>query len=662
MVSWIKQWLKQLLTYFTKTKMSEITCIRLLHETSKSDGLIANINAMIEGKSTAALFIVDSNSFTQVPNAPFSYAVAEGVRRLFKELDAFDNESRTARQGLATADDFRFVRCWWETQFLCNSEENDKWSPFAKGGAYSPYYADLFLVVNWHKNGSEIKQNIIQRYPYLNGNAGFVAKNTEYYFRSGLTWSEATTKEFGCRPLPTGSIFSHVGLGIFQNDIANLLAIGVILNSPQLRSLMAISLGLADTGRRHYTAGTIQRLPMANFNEDQLKLLNEIGYKAWETQKTRDFINEISHFFISPYGIISHENLEVDQRTLDEQQNWRSTEISRLEQRASELIANVYGFTPPADVMPLDEEPSDAEESRVGQPLERALFSYLVGLAFGRWKIVHDPEAAKQAYGEDPFATLPPNAAAFNVSPGTGEQSVFLEGDSLHQAIRLKLIGFFGETKATSIEGQLCAMLSVDSLDEYLHRPTGFFANHVSQYSESRRQAPIYWPISTKSGSLTIWLYYPRLNKDTLARLITEVLDPKLRRTNEELAALSGQAKAGQRKAELELFAQELSEMKGDFQRLIEAGYLPNLDDGVLITASPLAKFFRYPKFRKDLEGCWKELARGDYDWAHLARAMWPERVLKACRADRSIAIAHRREDLCPPEAPRPARGRRPSA
>jgi hypothetical protein len=112
----------------------------------------------------------------------------------------------------------------------------------------------------------------------------------------------------------------------------------------------------------------------------------------------------------------------------------------------------------------------------------------------------------------------------------------------------------------------------------------------------------------------------------------------------------------------LELFAQELSEMKGDFQRLIEEGYLPNLDDGVLITASPLAKFFRYPKFRKDLEGCWKELARGDYDWAHLAMAMWPQRVLKACQADRSIASAHRREDLCPPEAPRPARGRRPSA
>lgn len=631
--------------------MSEIICIRLLHETNKIKGLVDSILALNQGICLASSVVIDANVFNQVPNAPFSYAVADDVRKLFKELPPFENANRTARQGLATADDFRFIRCWWETSQSRENEKEGKWVPFAKGGPYSPYYADLYLVINWAKNGQELKEY-----------AGSVIRNDRYYSLPGLTWSEATTKEFGCRPLPAGSIFSHVGLGIFQDKSDSLLATGVILNSPQLRALMGISLGLADVGRRHYTAGTIQRLPIAVFDAAQSEALNDIGYRAWDAQRGRDFSNEISHFYISPYGRFAHEKLDSDQRNLDEQQNWRRGEISKLEQHASELIAKVYRFTPPAAVAALDEEPSDAEESRVGQPLERALFSYLVGLAFGRWRIVHDPEAAKQAYGDDPFAPLPPYAAAFNAAPEASEQAVFLEGDSLHQAIRQKLIGFFGETKASSTEGQLCAMLSVNSLDEYLHRPAGFFADHVSQYSESRRQAPIYWPISTKSGSLTIWLYYPRLNKDTMARLITEVLDPKLRRTNEELAALSGQGKVGQRKAELELFAQELSEMKGDFQRLIEAGYLPNQDDGVLVAAAPLAKFFRYPKFRKELEGCWKELARGDYDWAHLAMAMWPERVLKACGADRSIAIAHHREDLCPPEAPRPARARRASA
>lgn len=637
--------------------MSEIFCIRLIQESSKSEGLLTSIRAINEGRATAGLFAVDSTSFNEVPNAPFSYAIQDGVRKLFKQLPPFENSERTAKLGLKTCDDFRFVRCWWEVKSSFNTQGSNGWVPFAKGGAYSPYYADLFLLVNWKMNGSEIKNSVIKRYPYLNGNPGFVVKNTEHYFRPGLTWSEATTKEFGCRPLPADCIFGEVGPGVFQEDRSFLLATQVILNSPQLRSLMAISLGLADAGRRHYTAGTVQRLPMANFSEDQRKRLNEIGQQAWQVQRLRDFKNEISHFFISPYGIFSHGNLEVDQRKLDEQQNWRSTEISRLEQRASELIEKVYGFTPPADVMPLDEEPSDAEESRDGQPLEQALFSYLVGLAFGRWKIVHNPEAAKQAYGDDPFAALPPYAHAFNARPETGEQAVFLDGDALYQLIRRELIRFFGEVKAPLIEGQLCAMLSVDSLDEYLHRPAGFFAKHVSQYSESRRQAPIYWPISTKSGLFTIWVYYPKLDDQSLPKLIADVLSPKIRTLSQEIE--NRRATPGGRTGELEGLRLELEEMRTDFMDLINRGYRPNQNDGVLITACPLAKYFRQAGFRKNLEACWKELARGDYDWAHLAMAMWPDRVLEVCKKDRSIAIAHGKEELCPAEPPKAARGRK---
>jgi hypothetical protein len=65
-----------------------------------------------------------------------------------------------------------------------------------------------------------------------------------------------------------------------------------------------------------------------------------------------------------------------------------------------------------------------------------------------------------------------------------------------------------------------------------------------------------------------------------------------------------------------------------------------------LITASPLWKLFRLPKWRKDLEACWKKLEAGEYDWAHLAYAIWPDRVKGACARDRSIAIAHGLEQI----------------
>jgi hypothetical protein len=82
----------------------------------------------------------------------------------------------------------------------------------------------------------------------------------------------------------------------------------------------------------------------------------------------------------------------------------------------------------------------------------------------------------------------------------------------------------------------------------------------------------------------------------------------------------------------------------------------------VLITASPLWKLFRLPKWQKDLKACWEKLANGDYDWAHLAYTIWPKRVEEVCKTDRSIAIAHGLEHLCQVAAPKPKAKRRKKA
>jgi hypothetical protein len=190
-----------------------------------------------------------------------------------------------------------------------------------------------------------------------------------------------------------------------------------------------------------------------------------------------------------------------------------------------------------------------------------------------------------------------------------------------------------------------------------LAKPAGFFADHLVVYTKSRRQAPIYWPLSTKSGNFTIWVYYPKLDDQSLPKLITDVLSPKIRTLSQEIE--NRRATSGGKIGELEALRQELEEMRTDFLDLINRGYRPNQNDGVLITACPLAKYFRHAGFRKNLEACWKELARGDYDWAHLAMAMWPDRVLEVCKKDRSIAIAHGKEELCPAAPVKGSRGRK---
>src|SRR5712692_2873677 len=90
-------------------------CFRLLPYEDKATALSAAVVAVHEGASlNAVVHAVDPASFSQVPGSPFAYWVSERIRQLFTELPPFESEGRTVKQGLATADDFRFVRAWWE--------------------------------------------------------------------------------------------------------------------------------------------------------------------------------------------------------------------------------------------------------------------------------------------------------------------------------------------------------------------------------------------------------------------------------------------------------------------------------------------------------------------------------------------------------------------
>ena len=90
--------------------------------------------------------------------------------------------------------------------------------------------------------------------------------------------------------------------------------------------------------------------------------------------------------------------------------------------------------------------------------------------------------------------------------------------------------------------------------------------------------------------------------------------------------------------------------------------YKPSHDDGVQITAAPLWQLFRYKPWQKVLNDTWEKLEQGDYDWAHLAMNYWPERVLRKCHQDRSLAIAHDVEDTFWHEVEVPVmRGKKPT-
>jgi hypothetical protein len=199
------------------------------------------------------------------------------------------------------------------------------------------------------------------------------------------------------------------------------------------------------------------------------------------------------------------------------------------------------------------------------------------------------------------------------------------------------------------IEQEACQILGVASLRNYFVNPNRFFDDHLKRYSKSRRQAPIYWPLSTASGSYTLWIYYHRLTDQMLYTCVVDFVDPKLKQVSEDVARLR-QRTSRSRDDERELtrlsdLERELKEFRTELLRLAPI-WKPNLNDGVQITAAPLWKLFAHRAWQRTLRETWEKLEAGDYDWAHLAMSFWPGRVLPKCTTDRSLAIAHDVEDL----------------
>jgi hypothetical protein len=336
--------------------------------------------------------------------------------------------------------------------------------------------------------------------------------------------------------------------------------------------------------------------------------------------------------------------------------------------------------------------------------LVAALVDYLVGAAFGRWdiRIALDPSLAPKLPG--PFAPLPvcppgmlvgpdalpaepnhmvseewlrarPDATTLPPQGSVKNPTVLDDGyplriswdgivvddpgfnggqphrDDIVRRVR-EVIDLFWKDKAHEIEQETCDILGVADLRDYFRKPTGFFHDHLKRYSKSRRKAPIYWQLATSSGSYAVWLYYHRFTKDTFYKVLNDYVKPKLQEIERRLTSLRQDAgphpSAGQRNeiAAQEGFVEELRTFRDEVFRVAPL-WRPDLNDGIIINFAPLWRLVsQHRQWQRECKECWDKLVKGDYDWAHLAMHLWPDRVVPKCAKDRSLAIAHGLEEF----------------
>jgi hypothetical protein len=556
-----------------------------------------------------------------------------------------ESEGRRARQGLATSDDFRFVRAWWET-----GDHYDSWINFAKGGTYSPFYDDVHLILNWRAGGAE-----------LSAFDGSVVRNPDYYFRPGLTWPRRTKSKLSMRVMPRGCIFADKGPAIFVDNDGEetLFAILALTSSRVFHSLVEVQLAAADArpgGAAHsFEVGIIQRSPVPYLDAKRDQQLAKLSRRAWLLKRMPDTANEVSHAFLLPP--------QLRARVGDYDPPAVEAEMLRIQAEIDEIALEIYDLgdadraaitRPATSAVPQpsnhenvpDANSQDDEEEETFAPAndEPSLLSWCVGVAFGRfcWRLATGERSPPPE--PDPFDPLPSRSPGMlpEGSEPFHEHAGILIDDPGHPHDLARLV----ENVLERVE--VPAPLDVR---RWLQRD--FFPYHLQCYSKSRRKAPIYWPLSTDSGGYTLWLYYPTLTNQTLYAAANDFVGPKLEETSKAAQALrtrTDRSRDEERRLEqLQDLEAELKGLQDELLRLAP-GWKPNHDDGVQITAAPLWRLFRHRPWQKVLKETGAKLEAGDYDWAHLAMSYWPERVREKCRTDKSLAIAHGLEELYEPQ------------
>ncbi|MBN2939678.1 MAG: BREX-1 system adenine-specific DNA-methyltransferase PglX [Collinsella sp.] len=165
----------------------------------------------------------DAETFKQIPGTPIAYWASDHLIQSFvagKRLDSI----ATPRQGLATSDNNRFLRKWWEvepehTDRSCSDRDSAKksgrrWFPIIRGGFYRKWWGEYDEVVNWYDDGHEMKKAILAKYTYLS-KPDFVIKNQNDYFKPAVSWSKISSSLASFRFAPQGMLFEVAGACLF---------------------------------------------------------------------------------------------------------------------------------------------------------------------------------------------------------------------------------------------------------------------------------------------------------------------------------------------------------------------------------------------------------------------------------------------------------------
>lgn len=578
------------------------------------------------------IFKISENSFMNVEDSPFIYWISDIFRNKFKELtieDEFD-----VVQGLATANNERFIRFWWEVDQTTISKELGeikKWYFYSKGGPFDKWYANNWAIVNWEFNGKEIKD-----YRDEKGKQKSRPQNERYYGRLGITYTRSGSKGASFRIHSENYLFDVGGACVFsKNKSFNHYYLIAYLNSNLSKYILDCLNPTVNT-----TEGDMKRLPYVMPNKE---LENQISFLAKANVEIKKNLNSFriieTNFKHSPF-------LEFNDNTLSDRLlnylNFKNKELTKV--LLNEAIINKLIFR----VFELSSEDQKQVENTMGKSIgdfpvyliaredflrslessEKTLIDHISNLPVLEIndhlikEIKDNIHILKQGnsnleefcykYHMNPinvwYLFKENKKLSENIS---SEYTLEFFADSFRSLLLsdddgiIPLVGLPGEPRLLDRFEKYCLNIGFSSaqfiqldrligkaIEEYIeHDFFRLFSDYIKLFKQMP-SAPFIWHLSSgiHQGFEAYVIIY-KWNRDSLFKL-KKYLSNRFNNLEYREIQLQGSesAQAQTEKEKIRLQKLEVEEFAGKIEELIAEGYDPKLDDGVGKNIAPLQK------------------------------------------------------------------------
>lgn len=565
---------------------------------------------------------VNQKEFEKIPGSPIAYWVSDKVREIFEKNQKLGDIGE-AKQGLATADNDRFLRLWNEINYnkigfgMKNSEEavesRKKWFPYNKGGDKRKWYGNQEYLVNWENNGYEIKNFYDNK-----GKLRSRPQNTEYYFKESISWTDITSSGNSFRFYPKGFIYDVTGMSYFIENEKILELLGVLNNNLISKITKILNPTL------HLQIGDIVKIPYFKIeNSNNLVQQNiNIAKEEWDSHETswdfeRLFIakgNKIETAYNDYCSYWTEKFMQMHQN--EEELNKIFIDIYELNDEMDEKV-------PLEDITLLKKETKIENEKLIFNKEEiiKQFLSYAVGCIMGRYSI--DKAGLIMANSDDVLENKNSEILVkdrdgnirheiknprffpeeFGIIPITSE-NVF-ENDIVTKVFEF-IKALYGEENFEENIRFICEALGKKesgSYDDVLRNYfiKDFYADHLQRY----QKRPIYWFMNSgKKNGFSALIYLHRYEDMTVARIRTEYLIPyqekmeNLRNYYEKITEDKDTAPKDKKTAEKklkELYAvlKELQEYGNEVKHISELKISLDLDDGVKVNYEKFGKILK---------------------------------------------------------------------